>query len=85
MKVKLLGKQYLNFETDKGDRVEGVKLHVCSVSPESTNVMQGCRVATVFTRLDVSAFPLNSVIDLVYEQTLGSKASRLVAIEPVKA
>ena len=84
MKVKVLGKQFLDFETNDGDEIKGVKLHVVAVAADSSDTMQGNRVATVFTKLDVSAIPVGAVVDLVYEQTLGSKASRLVSIDLVK-
>lgn len=85
MKVKVLGKQFLNFTTDDGDKISGTKLHVVStVNENEAGVMVGRRCATVFTKLDVSQIPLDSVVDLVYEQQLGSNKSRLVAIQPVK-
>lgn len=84
MKAKLVGKQYLDFATEDGGRITGTKLHVVSTREENDNGMKGYRVADIFTKLDVSAIPINSIIELVYEQTLGSSKSRLVAIELAK-
>ena len=84
MKVKVLGKQFLDFKSDEGNNINGVKLHVASVASENTADMQGNRVATIFTKLNVSAIPVGAVVDLVYDVTLGSKVSKLVSIDLVK-
>ena len=84
MKVKLMGKQYVDFVTEDGNEIKGVKLHVVSLNKEDEDNFKGYRVADIFTRLDVSRIPLESTIDLVYEQALGSNKARLVAVELVK-
>lgn len=83
MKVKLVGIQPINFTNDGGEVIKGTKLHVVSLYSESTESMHGRVAATVFTKLDVSSLKLDGIIDLVYEQRLGSKKSLLVAVEPV--
>lgn len=85
MKVKLVGIQPINFTNDGGDVIKGTKLHVVSLDSENTESMHGRVAAAVFTTLDVSRLRLDGIVDLVYEQRLGSKRALLVAVEPIAA
>lgn len=86
MKVKLFVIQKIDFTVEEtGERVRGYKLHVVSTAPENDSLMRGFRCATVFTKLEnVATLAPDTLIDLVYEQTLGSSRSRLVAVNPIK-
>lgn len=86
MKVKLLGIQRINFTVEEtSEHIEGYKLHVVSVTPENDKAFRGLRCAAVFTKMEDAAKLLpDTFIDLVYEQTLGSNRSRLVAINPIR-
>lgn len=81
MKVKLLGIQKVEFTSeDTGERIIGCKLHVVDALPENSDIMQGQRVAAIFTRLPCHELKIGGNIDLGYEQSLGSNKSRLVSV-----
>lgn len=84
MKAKLTGIQVLDFiAEDTGEHVEGLKLHLVSESTENSKVFHGQRCAKLFTKMDCSHLKVGGNVELVYEQPLGSKFSRLVAIQNV--
>lgn len=90
MKVKLFGVQHVDFapvvDGVEQARIVGDKLHVVSEMKENSFGMVGQRTASVFVRqgiVDVASLKIGGVIDLIYEQPLGSNKSRLVAVQNV--
>lgn len=90
MKAKLMGIQHVDFIPVKDGieqpRVTGDKLHVVAEMKESGIGMTGQRVASVFVRqgaVDVPSLKLGGIVDLVYDQPLGTNKSRLVAVQNV--
>lgn len=84
MKVTLMGIQDVDFTNkETGERITGSKLHVVSETVENDKGMQGRRTAAIFTTIVLPPLEVGKKVDLVYEQILGSKNSRLVNIVPV--
>ena len=70
MAVKVVGKQYVDFENDKGEKIEGIKLHILG---KEKNVV-GDAVFTQFIKSGTESFdvanglPVNSSVVFVYDR-----------------
>lgn len=85
MKARIMGIQRIDFVVEEtGERICGSKLHVVSNVCENDTQMQGNRVAALWTKLDISGFKPGDLVELEYEQRLGSNKSFLSAISPAK-
>ena len=84
MVCHLMGIQRVSFDTEKGEHVEGVRLHVMQDLDERSDLMTGHRCAAVFTRLPTYHLAIGEVIDFVYDTPLGATRSRLVRIDKVE-
>lgn len=70
MAVKIVGKQNVDFSNDKGERIQGIKLHILG----SDRNVNGWAVFTEFINPSSSAYntaldlPLDSFVTLVYNR-----------------
>ncbi len=87
MKVKVLGIMDVSMKDDQGRAIDGLSLHCSDVEPMQDGNFTGRHVAKVFVPRNLVGdlhIMCDGVVDLLYEQQLGSKKARLAGIRVVK-
>lgn len=87
MKVKILGIMDVNMKDENGGVIDGLSLHCSDVEPVKDGHFYGRHVAKVFVPRNLVGdlhIMCDGVVDLLYEQQLGSKKARLAGIRVVK-
>lgn len=87
MKVKVLGIMDINMKDEHGKIIDGLSLHCSDLDPVQENNFTGRHVAKVFVPRHLVGdlnIMCDGVVDLLYEQALGSKKARLSGVRVVK-
>lgn len=86
MKAKIVGVQHVDFVSDKGESVQGVKLHYVTAPTENqASHFEGERVDTAFVRKGTELYStlkikLNEPYDFIYD--FDGRRAYLVDIKP---